>query len=647
MVTVQNEVITTFKTIFDSSSKAAADSLSALSDVASAMSIDMRAASSVMKDLGLSIGKNNRFYQEGRKGMVGMEEVMNQLSSNGVMRMDTLFKAADNLGTGIGQVEKMFEGWGYTVQDNGDIFDRTKQKTISFNDAVKTTRSSFGRFRAELLSVMFILMGLQRVLSQFYRSAITTFQKANEDTEGLGKSTWHLQAAWEFFKYSLIDALTSSDLFRIFIQMLLDIVKWFNKLKPGTKAIIAIGLALLLISIPLALIIVQFMILAATMNISFVAAIGMVAKLLLGVILIIVGLGIMIYGIIGIVKNWGKDWGETIKFVGWALLGLSIILIGIAIIIGSWPLAMVAAIVAIVALVAFGVSWIIKHWQETQKFLEKLWMWMKIGWQYFWAFLKILFVRGLQLLVNYWMTFAEAFAWIIDGMRIAWVYLTYAIKKVFQSALSWLLSLFTSWIEGILSWVEKIPGIGKGIASGVRSALNTAKGAVDAWGQSIEDSKNAALSEIKDNGAVAQVKELRDLANEAFDNKVEQIIAERDIAIQAAKDEYAEKAKLLDAEAKAREEANRQAQEANKSSLTPETPGLGGMDLKSILGGKDLLNLGAVNGTSPVDNSSKEYNDYRTLNFSGLSKEEVLDLLEEDRQKTIDELNRTNDSALS
>jgi hypothetical protein len=124
-----------------------------------------------------------------------------------------------------------------------------------FNTELKVTevnlrklRAASSQFKMGLLSVMFAGMALQRVTNQAFRSIITTYQKANEDTQGLGKATWHLQAAWEFFKYSLIEALTNSELFKNFIEFLLKIVNWLNRLSDEDKTLIGISLGILAIS---------------------------------------------------------------------------------------------------------------------------------------------------------------------------------------------------------------------------------------------------------------------------------------------------------------------------------------------------------------------------------------------------------------
>lgn len=129
----------------------------------------------------------------------------------------------------------------------GKIFDNFGKELQMADINMNKLRKSAWRFNMNILTIMFGFMALQRIVTNFGRSAITTYQKANEDTQGLGKSTWQLQAAWEFLKYSLVDALTQSPLFQMFVQWLIQIVQWFNKLTPAQKSWIAIGIAIIFV----------------------------------------------------------------------------------------------------------------------------------------------------------------------------------------------------------------------------------------------------------------------------------------------------------------------------------------------------------------------------------------------------------------
>lgn len=67
--------------------------------------------------------------------------------------------------------------------------------------------SGVRKFRMELLSVMFFGMQLKKTFSKFLTEALNTYSKITENQTALGKAIMRTQAAWEFFKFSLIEAL--------------------------------------------------------------------------------------------------------------------------------------------------------------------------------------------------------------------------------------------------------------------------------------------------------------------------------------------------------------------------------------------------------------------------------------------------------
>lgn len=64
------------------------------------------------------------------------------------------------------------------------------------------------RFPAYLLSIMFFGMALKRTFLGFLESAISTYMKITEGQTAAGKAMLRMQAAWEFFKFSIVEALT-------------------------------------------------------------------------------------------------------------------------------------------------------------------------------------------------------------------------------------------------------------------------------------------------------------------------------------------------------------------------------------------------------------------------------------------------------
>lgn len=184
---------------------------------------------------------------------VGKEgkEIAKRLSMEGKANIDTQnLQIAEDLmrrtGLEANSLQIGLKRLGMTIK-GGKIIGQFNQEIKATEINMKKLRAASVQFKMSLLSVMFAGMALQRATGKMLRSFVTTFQKANEDTEGLGKATWHLQAAWEFLKYSMMDALLQSDLFKLLVQYALQLIMWFNKLPASAKAFIMIGLAILFI----------------------------------------------------------------------------------------------------------------------------------------------------------------------------------------------------------------------------------------------------------------------------------------------------------------------------------------------------------------------------------------------------------------
>jgi hypothetical protein len=156
--------------------------------------------------------------------------------------------ASQKLGYTFNAVAKQMQQLSLVAQANGTVMNRATGQILTQAKAVNVLRSSMYRFNMNLLTVMFGSMAVQRSLTGLMRSAITTFQTANDESTSFGKATWELQAAWEFLKYSMIAALTQSDLFDWLIGSLLSIVNWLNELSPKTKSIIAIGIGIAIVA---------------------------------------------------------------------------------------------------------------------------------------------------------------------------------------------------------------------------------------------------------------------------------------------------------------------------------------------------------------------------------------------------------------
>lgn len=86
------------------------------------------------------------------------------------------------------------------------------------------------RFKMEYLGIMFAGMQVQRVMGRYLRSMFTAFNSVFEETSALEKQTNRISAAWQFFQFRLMEALTQSSLFRNIVDILVNVIDSFARL---------------------------------------------------------------------------------------------------------------------------------------------------------------------------------------------------------------------------------------------------------------------------------------------------------------------------------------------------------------------------------------------------------------------------------
>lgn len=543
--------------------------------------------------------------------------------------------AAQKSGREFSEAEIAMRRLNLVALDNGMVMNKATGEVMTMNKAVNITSKSLIRFNMSLLSVLFTGMALQRVTGQFLRSAITTYQKANEETQGLGKATWELQAAWEFFKYSLVDALTNSELFKSFITILMNVVKWLNKLSPTQKAWIAMGIGVMFVIGTLMVLIGTFGLFINALQMLSVKSLisfGGLILIISGVILVIAGVYYAIQGVREIVNNWGKDWDAVISGIGKVMLGLISVIAGVGLIVAGIFLMMgmtgaAAAVIVwvswafiaivIIGLIAILVVKIIQHWVQIKKFFAGLVLDLQKDWAYFKFIVMYLVLTMAKFIIDIYLWMYEKVANFIDLIAKGFVYLWYGIKKGSKEMVGFVLDSIGYFAEKTLSFLEGIPGLGS-IISSLRSGIDKVKSGLDDWGTSIESTKNKALDMIDSSGAVKSINALKDVSDQYFNNAISNIYSERDASISAAQQTYNEKIKLYNAEIAARQEANKKIiNESKKDSLLDKiTPKLGlsnsslldGLN-SEFLGNMDLGKLTSDTGkTEVIDNSTNNYN---------------------------------------
>lgn len=148
------------------------------------------------------------------------------------------------------------------------------------------------------LGFLFAGMSIQKFFGSLASSSLNTFRQIIDVHNEFFQKTQQLTASWEFFKFSLIDALSQSDIFMAIIDYVLQLIDLFNKLSPEAKQSIGVAIGL-------------FAVLGTTMFIA-----GQIMTFLSSIV--------MVFGPI------------TSASVGLAIAALAIFLVDIAVLILLW-----------------------------------------------------------------------------------------------------------------------------------------------------------------------------------------------------------------------------------------------------------------------------------------------------------------------
>ena len=122
------------------------------------------------------------------------------------------------------------------VQQNFEKLNKTQQ--TAFNAMFKESQ----RFKAELLSVMFLGMAITRTIGNLFTEAFKTFNKITEGSTMSNNALTRLNAGMEFFKFLLAESLVNSGLFQAITVKVIELIDWFSNLSDRTRGWIVIAL---------------------------------------------------------------------------------------------------------------------------------------------------------------------------------------------------------------------------------------------------------------------------------------------------------------------------------------------------------------------------------------------------------------------
>lgn len=163
-----------------------------------------------------------------------------------------LFQAVDNATSVSQRVVASFKMMGTQIvanQRNQQRFWDDYMKNVKgavkmhddMDDALKRNR---GALMGIGFGMLFMGMAANRAIGGFLRSTFDAFKIVGTENSIFIQKTNELSAAWEFFKFSLVDALSNSTLFTNFIDMLVSILGWFGRLPEGARQFLIIGAAI-------------------------------------------------------------------------------------------------------------------------------------------------------------------------------------------------------------------------------------------------------------------------------------------------------------------------------------------------------------------------------------------------------------------
>ena len=130
--------------------------------------------------------------------------------------------------------------WTKLDEQNRTALDSMFKGTEKVTGGLKSMR---GGMMGIGFAALFMGMAMNRAIGGFLRSAFDAFKMVGTENSIFAQKTNELAAAWAFFKFSLVDALSQSSLFLTLIDIVINLVARLGELSVGEKTFIAMGLA--------------------------------------------------------------------------------------------------------------------------------------------------------------------------------------------------------------------------------------------------------------------------------------------------------------------------------------------------------------------------------------------------------------------
>jgi hypothetical protein len=316
------------------------------------------------------LGMQNQF-KTFQKAFSGTTLNMKQ-NADGVWEYEHAFKRATEAAEKFKKTIKGMMGSDLIKKYNLDVMqdlglDQIMPGLKKAEKAVESIGDKISKFSKKMmmaaLGVMFFGMLILRTFKQIATTTLKTFKDMADASSLQVQGLSRLEAAWTFLKWTIGNALATAllPLIPTIVSIISSIADWINQNPKLTASLIGVALMMgavffiagsLWLGISSVAIVVgyladAFIYLKSIMTIANLTSLATgfwgIFLAVLGVVLILGGIATAFTGMINPANSAGEK-------IGMVLAGLAISVLGVAIMFGVWPLAMIAALVAMVAL---------------------------------------------------------------------------------------------------------------------------------------------------------------------------------------------------------------------------------------------------------------------------------------------------------
>lgn len=171
-------------------------------------------------------------------------DIVSRMKGDGFKKTEANIKRLQKVTKNLTNVE--FNHMLQSMEKNKKVAKRwTKDLTMGLKNARKEAKT----FKFQWLGIMFAGMALQRFTMKAVKGLFEVFNKANEGANELNQKTNKVTGAFEYFKYSIAQALAESPAFQGLVNWLTNIIDKLSSMPQWIKS--SLGL-MLLILVPIA-----------------------------------------------------------------------------------------------------------------------------------------------------------------------------------------------------------------------------------------------------------------------------------------------------------------------------------------------------------------------------------------------------------